>query len=122
MEFNIHNLKRVRNNFRAVWIEWASRTWNELHSKYLSISCNAQGMPRNPYAFTSQEEIILKSLSREQSLIWNILDASICLCSICGKGESDMTFNPHDKEWYCTECYDENQEFYKDSEWSFLFP
>jgi len=34
------------------------------------------------------------------------LDASICVCPVCGDFEKDHIFNPVDRVWYCEKCYE----------------
>lgn len=50
---------------------------------------------------------------------WN---KSICVCPTCGSRTKDMTFNPWDKYWYCTKCYEENHNFHKSRNEVYKFP
>ena len=38
---------------------------------------------------------------------------SLCTCPLCGSRTSDMTFNPYMEKWFCVDCYEKNQKFYK---------
>jgi hypothetical protein len=79
---------RVRNNFRAVLIEALYRKLDEYHEK------DAKKKRSMKYGRLKQE---LRDLERK----------SICRCPRCSATDRDMTFNPIDDTWYCTECYQE---------------
>ena len=55
----------------------------------------------------------MKVLSDKRSNLERAWKKSLCTCSLCGSRTSDMTFNPFMEEWFCVDCYEKNQEFYK---------
>lgn len=52
-------------------------------------------------------------LSDKQHRLETAWNKSLCVCSLCGSRTSNMTFNPYMEEWFCVDCYEKNQEFYK---------
>lgn len=115
-------LKKIRDNFRALWIEWAHQVWFQLNEEYKKIHYDKNKKPRHPDSYSSQEKDLVKKVKSKMREIDNFGDNSICKCSVCGKGDRDMIYNPVDNSWYCTECYQENRDFYKDTNESFLYP
>ena len=79
----------VRNNFRTVLLEALYRKLDEYHGE---ISKRKSGSRK--YNGLMQE---LRRFRNE----------SICFCPRCTSEEKNMTFNPIDDTWYCTECYQE---------------
>ncbi len=49
-------------------------------------------------------------------------------CCVCGRREPDLTYNPCDSTWYCEDCYEFNQSYYKrnphpyEPDWRRLYP
>lgn len=49
-------------------------------------------------------------------------------CSVCGRQDLDLVFNPYSSQWYCEGCYTFNQEAYKknphpyEPDWRKIFP
>lgn len=49
-------------------------------------------------------------------------------CSLCGRLDLDLVYNPNESEWYCEVCYSFNQEHYKknphplEPDWRKLYP
>ena len=111
---NNPKLKEIRNNLRNLWLEWGESLWFKIDRKREQIQCDEEGKPTDLPLFNHLRE--------EEVKISRIMDDSICNCSVCNAKDRNMTYNPLHKEWYCTECYEENQEFYKNTEWEFLFP
>ncbi|MBD3213469.1 MAG: hypothetical protein GF311_12750 [Candidatus Lokiarchaeota archaeon] len=64
-----------------------------------------------PKQFHDWDKLI--PLVRKEQDLQRALDASTCICSICGSKTSDMMLNPFHKEWYCISCYKRRQEYYK---------
>jgi len=64
----------------------------------------------------------IKYLSDKIDQLFTSWKKSICICPVCGSRTSDMTFNPFDKYWYCTKCYEENHEFFKSRNEIYKFP
>jgi hypothetical protein len=55
----------------------------------------------------------MKVLSDKRSKLERAWNKSLCVCSLCGSRTSNMTFNPFMEEWFCVDCYEKNQGFYK---------
>lgn len=115
-------LRKIRDNFRSLWIEWGQKMWFELNEEYKEIHYDKNKRPRHPNDYSNEERQLVGHIKSKMREIDNYVDNSICKCIVCGKGDRDMTYNPIDKEWYCTKCYQENKEFYKDTKESFLYP
>ena len=115
-------LCKIRDNFRDLWLAWGSKLWTQLHDKYVKIHYDRNRRPRHPNEYSEEEKENVKQLKAKMNELQNFESASICMCTVCNKGDRDMTFNPVDGEWYCAECYDENKDFYKETENSFLYP
>lgn len=122
ISINDPQLRKIRDNFRDLWLAWGTKLWFELHDKYVKIHYDRNRRPRHPNEYSREEKEIIKQLEVKMTELENFESASICMCTVCAKGDRDATYNPVDKEWYCTECYDENKDFYKETENSFLYP
>lgn len=55
----------------------------------------------------------MKDLSNKRDKLDTAWKKSICTCSLCGSRTSDMTFNTYFGMWFCLECYEKSQEFYR---------
>lgn len=55
----------------------------------------------------------MKVLSDKEHKLASAWNKSLCVYSLCGSRTSNMTFNPYMEEWFCVDCYEKNQEFYK---------
>ena len=115
-------LRKIRDNFRDLWLAWGSKLWFELHDKYVEIHYDKNRRPRHPNEYSEEEKDEVKQLKAKMGELESCESASICMCTVCAKGDKDATYNPVDKQWYCVDCYNENWDFYKDSENSFLYP
>jgi len=63
------------------------------------------------YSETDGKQV--KELLDKQDKLATAWNKSLCVCSLCGSRTSNMTFNPYMEEWFCVDCYEKNQEFYK---------
>ena len=63
------------------------------------------------YSETDRKRV--RDLSNNRSKLETAWNKSLCMCPLCGSRTSDMTFNPHMEKWFCVDCYEKNQEFYK---------
>ncbi len=87
LEIKHPHLRKIRNSLRYVIVEETYRRLDKLRKK------------QEPY-------------DKVQSL-QRALNASICKCSKCASTTSDMIHNPYDKNWYCVDCYEKLQYWYK---------
>ncbi len=115
-------LRKIRDNLRDLWVAWARSQYDDLFNKRRTLERNEDGKLKNLDGFNQEERKKIEELGGKISLLRDIENDSICICTVCGKEHRDMTYNPVDKSWYCVECYHENQEFYKDTKESFLYP
>lgn len=115
-------LRKTRDNLRDLWLAWGSKLWKELFDERRAIEYNENGSLKKSNELSKEERIRINALGSKISELRNFESASICMCTVCAKGDRDAIYNPVDKEWYCVDCYNENQDFYKDSENSFLYP
>lgn len=115
-------LRKIRDNFRDLWLEWGTTLWKELFDERRAIEYNESGRVKDPSEWSKEERAKIYMLGSEISRLRNFESASICMCTVCYKGDRDMTYNPVHREWYCVDCYNENREFYKGTVNSSLYP
>ncbi|MHA1317943.1 MAG: hypothetical protein ACTSO4_17330 [Promethearchaeota archaeon] len=115
-------LRKIRDNFRDLWIKWSQDVRSNIRKSIHKINRNADGMPKALDEMTPKEQETFRKLRKKINEIRNVTRESICMCTLCGKGDRDMTFNPVDQEWYCTQCYEQNKEFFKDTDKADWYP
>jgi len=116
------NLQKIRNNLRTILINWQSKEWNLLHDEYTKIHYDQAGRVRASKELSKHERLKVGRIQEQMKIIDDILDSSICKCTVCGASEKNMTFNPVAKKWFCVDCYKLNQDYYKDTDEAFLYP
>lgn len=102
-------LRKIRDGLRNIISEAVISKRGELIREESILNLNLH-----------KDQIIL--LSDEIDKLYTSWKKSICVCPVCGSRTSNMTFNPSDKYWYCTKCYEENHEFFKERNESYRFP
>jgi len=112
----------IRNNFRKLWIKWSQDIRLNIRKKIQDVDLHPDGKPKALDEMTPQEQELYEQLEVKLSQIRYKLEASICLCTICGRSNRNMTFNPVDQEWYCTQCYEQNKEFFKNTDKADWYP
>ncbi|MFX1592167.1 MAG: hypothetical protein ACFFB6_02055 [Promethearchaeota archaeon] len=115
-------LRNIRNNLRNLLIEWKVRLWNQLNEEYISIHYNQEGKVRHSKDYTSEEGKNVENIRKKMKELDDIMTDSIRKCTVCGAPDKDMTFNPVVKEWFCVDCYQLNQNFYKDTDQAYFYP
>ncbi|MHA2394699.1 MAG: hypothetical protein ACXAEX_22445 [Promethearchaeota archaeon] len=115
-------LREIRNNLRALLIEWKIHQWNQLNDEYTRIHYDQDGRVRHSKEYTLEEREIVRVIQKKMKRLNDIVTGSICKCSVCGASDKDMTYNPVTKEWFCVDCYKLNQDFYKDTDKAYLYP
>ena len=115
-------LRKIRNNFRNLWKEWAHQLTIQLHSREEEVYYNESGKFKSE--ITGEEIERVRNISGKLSEIRNLVDKSICKCRRCVRTDQDMTYNPRDGAWYCVECYEEMRRWTakKKTGTSILFP
>jgi len=101
MEIKHPQLRKIRDALRKAIVD---ATYDRL-----SEIMDEQGK----YPVEEKEKLI--PLVRKEQALRRALKASICICPICNSQTSDMIHNPHNKSWYCLDCYQELHEWYKHS-------
>lgn len=99
-------LQKFRNNLRSLLLDYGYDEIERLRKIYN----------------TTNDENMQGILMDKRIEVDRIIRASICQCASCSKSVSDMTFNPHLKEWFCAQCYKESHEFYKNTKDEYVFP
>ena len=102
-------LRMVRNNFRHVLILESNKRHKEIVDRYIAIERDLNGNLRDLSVEEKRNVIELSTLSNHVS---QGLIKSICVCSKCQAVESDMTYNPTFKEWYCVDCFNDLRDMY----------
>ena len=115
-------LRKIRDNFRDLWIAWCHDIWSSTRKAIHEIDRHTNGTPKTLDEMTPREQKTFHKLRARINWIDHLSNASICMCTLCGKGDRDMTFNPVDQEWYCTQCYEQNKEFFKDTDKADWYP
>jgi len=90
-------LRKIRDNFRDLWLEWGTKLWKELFDERNAIEHHENGTLKNPKEWSKEEKAKIFTLARKISELRSFENASICMCTVCNKGGRDMTFNPVDK-------------------------
>ncbi|TXT59499.1 MAG: hypothetical protein BAJALOKI2v1_200012 [Promethearchaeota archaeon] len=102
-------LIKIRNNLRTLWIEFSKDLRRKLDEKEERI-------------LDSSEEGDLMEISHKKQEISLILEKSICKCYNCFRTNTDMTYNPLEKAWFCVDCYKDINYYLKQGGDSLLFP
>jgi len=113
IEIRDPRLRKIRNNFRLLWISATQRIYDKNLGKQealLKDRMNSYEMDQ----FRKSE----KDIQRIRALV----DRSICKCPVCRKSDRDMIFNPITKVWFCVHCYELNREYYKYTEDAKFYP
>ncbi|MFX1490265.1 MAG: hypothetical protein ACFFBI_14030 [Promethearchaeota archaeon] len=107
-------LRKIRNNLRSLLLTACRSIQYELIDEKREITKLIIEGRENPGNITNMN--ILREQRREiekkVQVMDNWIDASIVFCSICGKSNKNMTYNPFREKWYCTECYDKLKKGY----------
>ncbi|MBD3214548.1 MAG: hypothetical protein GF311_18200 [Candidatus Lokiarchaeota archaeon] len=101
LEIKHPHLRKIRDTLRYVIVEETYERLSNLISE------------QRKYSIEEKEKLI--PLVREEQALRRALDASVCICTICKSQASDMIYNPQLKKWYCVNCYEHNQYYYKHS-------
>lgn len=105
-------LRRIRDNLRNILLQAASKEWNRLFNEQDKVFIDSNG---NPKKMSLEEKSIFHELQEKMDRIHHISKNSICDCATCSAIDRDMVYNPYMKTWFCTECYQLNQQFYRHS-------
>ena len=97
------HLKQIRNNLRSVILKTNRSVQHELLDKVSELKSIDGYFENHPPRLHDE----VKHLKDKEKKIERALRASILLCPVCFKTDKDMTYNPVQKKWYCTECYTE---------------
>ena len=106
-------LRRIRDNFRTLWLAWGEKKENELVEAISQIGKNESAIQRSSGKLREQETSFIRL---QLSELKNMESASICKCGVCGKQNKNMGYIPIEGEWYCIECYKQTKDLYGDSD------
>lgn len=106
-------LRKIRNNFRSLWISATHRIWDDLFDDEDEL------YRKN---MTNSELYQLSRIQQKKQDLKSMLDQSICLCPVCQQIDQDMVFNPVTKRWFCVDCYEMNRKFYRHTKDALLYP
>jgi len=109
VKINDPRIRKIRNNLRNLWIEFAKELRQKLEDREDEI---LEGI---------QDGDLMDINQRKQDLSI-ILEKSICKCYNCFRTDSDMTYNPTEKAWFCVDCYNDMRKYLKQSGDTFYFP
>ena len=115
-------LQKVRNNLRIILINRAQDLWLQLNKEQKKIDRDANGNPRRIETLSQEEKEKFENIRAEVRQIDDIINHSICKCSLCSASDKDMTYNPVRERWYCVDCYQKLQQDFKGKEESALYP
>ena len=119
---NNPKVRKIRDNLRALLIEWKISQWDQLNDEYIKIHVGQNGRSRHSKDYTYEEESKVTEIQRKMKILDDSLRGSICECVACGASYKDMTYNPVEKQWFCVDCYKTNQDYYKDTDEAYLYP
>ncbi len=98
-------LRKIRNNFRDLWLKATSSKWNNIYDRRRDMLFRSDGSRITISAFSPSELAQFRNLQSQEATLRELASRSICMCVTCGKGEQDMVYNKAYDAWYCTECY-----------------
>ena len=106
-------LKEIRNNLRTIFIKGVMVQWRILHDEIRRLRFDNLGNRKLIDDMTSEEQVRYRDLQKMESQLTDAIERSICQCYTCGKADQDMIYNPDYSAWYCVECYNITQSFYR---------
>ena len=63
-------MRKTRDNFRDLWLEWGSKLWKELFDERKAIEYNENGMLKKPNEWSKEEKSNnLKKLENLKTLV-----------------------------------------------------
>ncbi|MEJ2294643.1 MAG: hypothetical protein P8Y23_07720 [Candidatus Lokiarchaeota archaeon] len=69
-------LKKIRDNLRLLWIEWAHQVWFQLNEEYKKIHYDNNKKPRHPESYSNQEKDSVRELKSKMREIDDYVDNS----------------------------------------------
>ena len=98
-------LRKIRNEFRLLWLAATSSEWNQISDKMEKIGSDDKGKALSVNEM--KEKGVLgrfRFLQNERSELDEKVKLSICQCATCGRADLDMYYNKAYNAWWCVEC------------------